>query len=164
MTGDGGCEATLAALAGHLTRRGWRLAAAESCTGGWIGKLCTDCDGSSAWFEASVVAYANSVKRTLLGVSGDTLARCGAVSREAVLEMVAGVFECVTEADVAVAVSGVAGPTGGTPGTPVGTVWFAWCARGAEPEARRMHFEGDRERVRRVAARFALAGLLEYLE
>ncbi len=160
---DGQFEKDLSRLAEWLETRGLRLAAAESCTGGWVGKLCSDCAGSSAWFEASIVTYSDETKQALLGVGADTLFRCGAVSEAVVLEMTAGLLARVAPADVAVAVSGIAGPFGGGAAKPVGTVWIAWRQRGAEPAARRFHFEGGRDAVRFDAARSALAGLLDYL-
>ncbi len=156
-------ESELSRLIQWLEARRLRLAAAESCTGGWVGKLCSDRPGSSAWFEASLVTYGNDAKRALLGVGAGTLSRCGAVSEEVVLEMTAGVLERVPAADVAVAVSGVAGPSGGTPDKPAGTVWIAWCRRGEAPAARCFHFAGGRDAVRFAAAQAALTGLLAYL-
>ena len=155
-------ETILTRLVECLKTRGLRLAAAESCTGGWVGKLCSDRPGSSAWFEASLVTYGNEAKRGLLGVAAGTLRRYGAVSEETVIEMSAGVLERTT-ADLAVAVSGIAGPSGGAPGRRVGDVWIAWRMRGADPVARRFHFEGGRDAVRLAAAHAALAGLLAHL-
>ena len=100
--------------------RGWRLAAAESCTGGWIAKVLTDVAGSSQWFDGGVVAYSNAAKTALLGVSSDVLAAHGAVSEETVRAMAEGARSRFS-ADLAVAVSGIAGPGGGTADKPVGT-------------------------------------------
>src|SRR5215469_3217637 len=106
---------------------GRRLATAESCTGGWVAKACTDVAGSSQWFECGFVTYSNAAKVRDLGVSEATLASHGAVSEPTVREMAAGALR-VSGADIAVAISGIAGPEGGTPTKPVGTVWFglAW--------------------------------------
>lgn len=157
-------EAVLTQLARQLKAQHLRLAAAESCTGGWVGKLCSDRAESSDWFEASVTTYSNEAKQALLGVAAATLSRHGAVSEEVVLEMTAGTLERLTRADVAVAVSGVAGPSGGTPEKPVGTVWIAWRRRGADAAAECFHFEGGRDEVRLRAARRALAGVLDCLD
>jgi len=141
-----------------LLAAGWRLATAESCTGGWVAKACTDVAGSSRWFECGFVTYSNSAKVRDLGVSEQTLAGHGAVSEATVREMAAGAVR-VSGADVAVAISGVAGPDGGTPGKPVGTVWFAIASgRGAEAAATAVlhRFEGDREAVRRRSVECAL--------
>ncbi|AHF04963.1 competence damage-inducible protein A [Marichromatium purpuratum 984] len=142
-----------------LRARGWQLATAESCTGGWVAKVMTDVAGSSAWFERGFITYSNDAKRELLGVSDDALERYGAVSERVVAEMVSGAL-ARSRADVAVAVSGIAGPGGGTVDKPVGTVWFAWGFPGEGPTARCLCFDGDREAVREQAVRAALLGLL----
>jgi nicotinamide-nucleotide amidase len=145
-----------------LQASGEVLATAESCTGGWIAKACTDLAGSSEWFESAAVTYSNRAKQTLLGVSAATLERHGAVSRECALEMVAGVLARF-EASVAVAVTGIAGPTGGTPDKPVGTVWIAWQRRGDEALAEVFRFGGDRDAVRRQTVAAALEGIRKIL-
>jgi nicotinamide-nucleotide amidase len=153
----------LAARLGEaLKRRGWRLAAAESCTGGWIAKLVTDVPGSSAWFDRGLVTYSDRAKQELLGVAAETLELYGAVSGETVRSMGEGAL-ARSAAQVALAVSGVAGPDGGTLAKPVGTVWFAWARTDADTESVQMRFDGDREAVRRQAAGFALTRLLELL-
>jgi len=150
-------------LAGHLLASGQRLVTAESCTGGWIAKVCTDLPGSSGWFLGGAVVYDNALKAGVLGVHPQTLAEAGAVSEAVVREMAAGALER-WGGDVAVAVSGVAGPDGGTPDKPVGTVWFAWGRRGADGLTIRTALEcfpGDRDAVRRQAVARALRGVLE---
>jgi nicotinamide-nucleotide amidase len=150
-------------LAARLLARSRRLVAAESCTGGWVAKACTDLPGSSGWFLGGVVSYSDELKTALLGVRPATLASHGAVSEPVVREMAAGALARLG-GDEAVAVSGIAGPEGGTPEKPVGTVWFAWARRtgqGVEVRAAGERFPGDRDAVRRAAVRRALAGLLE---
>jgi nicotinamide-nucleotide amidase len=150
-------------LAARLLARSRRLVTAESCTGGWIAKACTDFPGSSGWFLGGVVSYSDELKTALLGVRPETLASHGAVSEPVVREMAAGALARLG-GDEAVAVSGIAGPEGGTPEKPVGTVWFAWARRtgqGVEVRAAGERFPGDRDAVRRAAVRRALAGLLE---
>lgn len=100
------------------------VATAESCTGGKIASLITSVPGSSGWFRGSVVAYDNSIKTGVLGVSNETLRLYGAVSAETAGDMARGARRLMG-ADYAVAVTGIAGPTGGTPDKPVGTVWIA---------------------------------------
>ena len=151
--------ATVLELATCLQRRAWWLACAESCTGGGIAAALTDVAGSSAWFDRGFVSYSNLAKQDMLGVSPDTLAHCGAVSRETVTEMATGTL-ARSRAQLGVAVSGIAGPGGGTPDKPIGTVWIAW-ARGAEVWAAREHFEGDRAQVRAATVDAALKGLLD---
>ena len=155
--------ATLAMrVATTMQQHALMLAAAESCTGGWIAKTLTDLSGSSAWFEAGVVSYSNEAKMSLLGVRRETLERSGAVSEETALEMVSGALDRM-HADVAVAVTGIAGPTGGTPEKPVGTVWIGWRRRGGAARAQLFHFTGDREAVRRQTVAAALEGVLATL-
>lgn len=147
----------------RLHARGEQLATAESCTGGWIGKVLTDVAGSSAWFGWGVVSYANEAKATLLGVAPELIERHGAVSREVVVAMAEGALR-LSGAQHAVAVSGIAGPAGGLPGKPVGSVWFAWQRAGqVRASAECCRFPGDRETVRRASVRHALAHLLERL-
>lgn len=149
-------------IAEELLRRGERLATAESCTGGWVAKACTDLAGSSAWFECGFVTYSNFAKRDILGVSATTLESHGAVSGQTVQEMVAGVLanSC---AQWALAISGIAGPGGGSREKPVGTVWLGWAGPGGWQQARSFHFSGDRDAVRRQAVAAALDGLLDGL-
>lgn len=100
------------------------VSTAESCTGGKIASLITSVPGSSGWFRGSVVAYDNSIKTGVLGVSKETLRIYGAVSAETAGEMARGARRLMGT-DYAVAVTGIAGPTGGTADKPVGTVWMA---------------------------------------
>ena len=159
-------DESLGALAGQVADRllglGRRLVTAESCTGGWIGKACTDLPGSSRWFVGGAIVYANEAKAGLLGVDPALLATDGAVSEGAVRAMAAGALARLG-GDVSVAVSGVAGPDGGTPSKPVGTVWFAWGRRegdGIVVTSALERFAGDREAVRRLTVERALRGLL----
>lgn len=135
------------------------LMTAESCTGGWIAKICTDLPGSSGWFEQGFVTYSNRAKETMLGVSAETLSEHGAVSEAVVLEMAAGALEH-GNGNLAVAISGIAGPGGGTHFKPLGTVWIAWQQKGSAATARRFHFDGDRAAVRFQAVEAALEGLI----
>ena len=146
-----------------LLSRGWRLATAESCTGGGIAAALTDVAGSSQWFERGFVTYSNEAKQEMLGVSAETLASHGAVSEATVSEMVSGAL-AHSRAQVAVAVSGIAGPGGGTSDKPVGTVCLAWRMTGAEPVVRTEHFSGDRAAVRAQTVECALRGVLDVLE
>lgn len=102
------------------------LAAAESCTGGYVSAQITKIPGSSAYFWGSVVSYSNSVKVAQLGVKPETLAQYGAVSEETIRQMAEGVRKALGTT-IGIATSGIAGPGGGTPDKPVGTVWIA-CA------------------------------------
>ncbi|MGE4504258.1 MAG: CinA family protein [Desulfovibrionaceae bacterium] len=146
-------------LGKHMCERGWKLATAESCTGGLVAVRCTDVPGSSAWFAGSVVAYCNNIKLSLLGVAGDVLKRLGAVSREVAESMAEQVLTTIG-AHVSVAISGIAGPDGGTEDKPVGTVWIAWATYDEVMRSEVFHFEGDRAAIREQAARAAIEGLL----
>ncbi|TVO64942.1 CinA family protein [Denitromonas ohlonensis] len=156
-------DAQLDALArrtGHwLLERGWRLATAESCTGGWIAETVTAIAGSSDWFDSGWVTYSNAAKMRQLDVPASALDTFGAVSEPVVSAMVQGAL-AHSDAQVAIAVSGVAGPSGGRPGKPVGTVCIAWGWPDRPVRTTTFHFDGDREQVRRQAVIHALDGLL----
>lgn len=152
---------TLATLAGaRLKAKGLKLAAAESCTGGWVAQAVTSVPGSSGWFDRGFVTYSNEAKCEMLGVRPEALAVHGAVSEATARGMAAGAIGH-SGAGVALAVTGVAGPTGGSVEKPVGTVCFAWALRGGRVESETRRFEGDRESVRRQSVIRALQGLLE---
>jgi nicotinamide-nucleotide amidase len=137
-----------------LLARGWRVAVAESCTGGLIGGRLTDVPGSSAWFVGGVVAYANDVKVGTLGVPEALIARHGAVSEPVARAMAEGARRRL-DADVAVSVTGIAGPGGGTDTRPVGTVVIA-VATATGTGARTFSFPGDRAFIRAQAVMAAL--------
>jgi nicotinamide-nucleotide amidase len=135
-----------------------RLVTAESCTGGWIAKLCTDIPGSSDWFDCGFVCYSNAAKSRDLGVPEKLIESEGAVSDAVVRAMAEGALER-TGANVSMAVSGIAGPSGAVPGKPVGTVWFALAQKlvdRLECQGHLIQFEGDRDAVRRQAVEYAL--------
>lgn len=134
---------------------------AESCTGGLVAAALTEIAGSSAVLDRSYVTYSNEAKMQMLGVPEDIIDAFGAVSVACVYAMAQGALER-SEADVAVAISGIAGPDGGSEQKPVGTVVFARAVRGEErPEAESRLFENeDRAGVRAQAALCALELLL----
>ncbi|TVQ42896.1 MAG: CinA family protein [Wenzhouxiangella sp.] len=148
-----------AATAAELKAHGRMLATAESCTGGWIAKLCTDLAGSSVWFERGVVSYSNEAKQELLGVPAATIYRFGAVSEEVAAAMAAGIV-ARSRADYGISVSGIAGPGGGSPDKPVGTVCFGWALPDEVLETELHLFAGDRDGIRRATVATALQGLL----
>ncbi len=140
----------------HAAQR--RLVAAESCTGGWIAKLCTDIPGSSEWFDCGFVCYSNAAKSRDLGVPEKLIEAQGAVSDAVVRAMAEGAL-ARTGANVAIAVSGIAGPGGAVAGKPVGTVWFALARRvedRLECQGHLIQFGGNRDAVRRQAVQYAL--------
>lgn len=144
-----------------LKRNHQTIATAESCTGGRLAAMLNAHAGSSAFYYGSVVAYDNSVKKNVLGVSAGDLEQYGAVSEPVVRQMA----ECVRNllhTDFAIATSGIAGPDGGTPEKPVGTVWMAW----ATPQgtfAQCFHLGKLREQVVLRACNTALVYLLSYM-
>ena len=109
-----------------LRETGWRVATAESCTGGLISERLTRVSGASEVFDCGVCSYANSIKTKLLGVSEETLTVLGAVSAETAIQMAEGVKR-LSGADIAVSTTGIAGPTGGTDAKPVGLVYMGVC-------------------------------------
>ena len=109
-----------------------RIAVAESCTGGLVSAALTELPGSSDVFEAGYVTYSNASKISQLKISEDVVDTFGAVSVATAWAMARGAL-AASDADVAVAITGIAGPGGGTPSKPVGTVVFARAERGADP-------------------------------
>lgn len=148
-------------IASALARKVLYLSTAESCTGGLMGHILTNREGSSRWYNGGVVAYSNQLKMSFLGVREETLRDKGAVSQDCVREMARGItFACRTGAGIAV--SGVAGPGGGTEEKPVGTVWMAWKIRNQE-WTKEFSFSGDRLQVKEKSALYALAELRDWL-
>jgi len=142
------------AVAKSLKAQEATLGIAESCTGGMAGELITSESGASNFFRGSVVAYADEVKISVLGVKPETIADFGAVSEPTAREMAEGAKR-VCGSTVAVAITGIAGPAGGAPDKPVGTVCFAVCGPGTTRASTKL-FAGGRERVRVAAAYYAL--------
>ncbi len=150
---------TLAEFVGQaLKEQKKKLVTAESCTGGWIAQALTDVPGSSLWFDRGFVTYSNAAKIQMLSVKPKTLDCYGAVSVQTVTEMVAGAL-LHSDADVAIAVTGIAGPSGGTEEKPVGTVYIAWASKGQGSKILQQNFLGDREKIRRQTVIVALKGL-----
>ena len=135
--------------------RGWKLATAESCTGGLVTAALTDIAGSSDVVDRGFVTYSNEAKAEMLGVDPGLIASVGAVSGEVAAAMAAGALSA-SLADAAVSITGVAGPGGGSADKPVGTVWFGMARRDGTSRTVRCHFGGDRRTVRLASARQAL--------
>jgi nicotinamide-nucleotide amidase len=155
-----GLDELSAAVGAALSARGWMMATAESCTGGGIATAVTATAGSSAWFDRGFVTYSNAAKTEMLGVAPATLATCGAVSEATVLEMARGAL-ARSQAQVAVAVSGIAGPGGGSSEKPVGLVCLAWATVDQPAQAVTRHFAGDRAAIRLQTVIAALHGVIE---
>lgn len=141
-------------LGDQLRERNRTIASAESATGGLIGHRLTGVSGSSDYFTGSVVAYANAVKRSILGVGADVLDAYGAVSEPVAVQMAEGVKDRL-DVDVGIATTGVAGPRGGTPEKPVGTVWLGY-ADDQRSRAVQQQFVEDRSLNKALFASAAL--------
>ena len=150
------------ALVSELLAAGKTASTAESCTGGWIAKVCTDLAGSSHWFERGIVSYSNAAKSELLQVGQHVLEQHGAVSRETAEAMALGVL-AASRAQLSLAVTGIAGPDGGTDDKPVGSVWFAWAGDG-QCRSELRQFNGSREQVRLQTVEYALLGLDRFVD
>jgi len=138
--------------------KNFSIGTAESCTGGAIAKTISSVPGSSKYFRGSIVAYAEDIKTSILGVNPEIIKKHGIVSEEVVLEMAKGCIK-VLSVDFAVSTSGIAGPGGGTAAIPVGTVCISVVGPGFS-EAWTRYFEGDRMEVVEAAT----SACLSYLE
>jgi nicotinamide-nucleotide amidase len=159
MSRSGGVYAVPAEFIALLTERKLKVATAESCTGGLIAAMLTEVPGSSMVVDRGFVTYSNEAKTEMLGVEPDLIQRVGAVSAEVATAMVEGAI-ARSDADLAVAVTGIAGPDGGSPEKPVGLVYLAAMRRGGTPVLAEHRF-GDigRAKVRLATVREALAML-----
>ena len=135
-----------------------KIATAESCTGGWIAQIITEVSGSSTWFDRGFVTYSNAAKMQMLGVKPETLDKYGAVSAQTATEMVNGAL-AYSDADCAIAVTGIAGPDGGTAQKPVGTVFIAWAYKNQEVKVVKKKLTGNRHQIRRQTVKIALLGV-----
>ena len=151
-----------AELGNRLLARGWMLATAESCTGGWVGQLLTSLPGSSQWSERGFITYANAAKVEMLGVPEETLATHGAVSEQTAAAMAAGALKH-SHAQATLAISGIAGPGGGTPQKPVGLVCYGWALEDGTVMSSTCRLDGDREEIRSRAVAAALRGLIDLI-
>ncbi len=142
-------------LGNFLIQTHTRLVTAESCTGGWLAQCITDIAGSSAWFDRGFITYSNASKSDMLGVQSDTIEKFGAVSTEVARQMLQGALDN-SQADYAIAITGIAGPTGGTTQKPVGTVYIGWQKKTEPAVVTLEHFSGDRQDIRRQAVYKAL--------
>ena len=159
-------DKTVLALAGEvavlLIDKKITVAVAESCTGGALCQALTEIPGSSTWFDRGFVTYSNQAKVEMLGVSPVLLEQYGAVSFETARAMVEGVHGR-SNAELAIAITGIAGPTGGTAQKPVGTVFFGIGQKGQAVKIDKRRFKGDRSEVRARSVEFVLKALLKTL-
>jgi nicotinamide-nucleotide amidase len=152
------------ALISAFSERRLMVATAESCTGGLIVGALTEVSGSSSVVDRGFVTYSNDAKIQMLGVDPATLAAHGAVSRQTAVEMARGALSH-SQADIAIAVTGIAGPSGGTDEKPVGLVHLAAASRGGAVRHREMRYgEIGRDAIRLATVRTALDMLAEAAE
>jgi nicotinamide-nucleotide amidase len=145
-----------------LLEHSCRVATAESCTGGWLGKRLVDVAGSSAYYVGGWVCYTNALKVAQLGVSEELLNRCGAVSVPVAAAMAEGA-RARCDADLALSITGIAGPDGGGPDKPVGTVFIGLAGAQAPTQVRHFQFVGDRAAIRDRSVKSALQMLRFHL-
>ena len=146
----------LGAIGSRLVGRGWKLATAESCTGGLVAHWITAQAGCSAWYQGGVVAYANATKMALLGVPAALLEAHGAVSQAVAVAMARGACRAIPGTDLAVGITGIAGPDGGTEGKPVGCVYVALACVGGSCDVRRLSLVGSRAEIQIAAGKVSL--------
>jgi nicotinamide-nucleotide amidase len=157
------------AVALTLISRGWKIALAESCTGGLVCATLTDLEGSSDWLERGYITYSNAAKSECLDVLAEMIDSFGAVSEPVAKAMAEGALRNAN-VNAAISITGIAGPTGGSPEKPVGTVCFAWAIKESigndviNTATLTKHFNGDRQIVREQARDFALSQFLELLK
>jgi nicotinamide-nucleotide amidase len=152
-------------LAQTLLAKGFKIALAESCTGGLLAAQLTSLAGSSDWFERGFVTYSNQAKEETIGVPKEVIERYGAVSEEVARAMAEGVLNH-SLAQISAAITGIAGPGGGSANKPVGMVCFAWGMQvddQIQTRSQTKQFSGDRQSIREQACVYAIESLLEQL-
>ena len=158
---------TIKTLAEILKSKDWKIAAAESCTGGMVSAALTQLAGSSDWFERGYITYSNLAKSECLGVPESLIEAFGAVSEPVAKAMAEGAQRNAA-VNAAISITGIAGPSGGTAEKPVGTVCFAWAIQNDAGDNRvlskTLHFTGDRQAVRQQACDYVLEELAKLLE
>jgi PncC family amidohydrolase len=153
---DSELEAAARRLGQALVKRGWQMAAAESCTGGLVGHVITQIPKSSDHFLGGIVSYSNAVKDDLLGVSQALIDEVGAVSAEVAEGMAEGALRAFPVARVAVSVTGIAGPDGGSDEKPVGLTYVGAVIRDGRAVVERHQWPFDRSGNKRASALAAL--------
>lgn len=155
-------DETISIVVGKLLKeKGAMVATAESCTGGLIGNMITEVSGSSVYYKGGIIAYSNELKERLLGVRYETLEQYGAVSEETAIEMAQGCMDA-TDADYAIATTGISGPTGATEEKPLGLVYVAIASRD-EVVCNRYVFTTTRQQHQQRTANQALFDLYKQL-
>ena len=151
-------HASLRALSATLIARQWKLAVAESCTGGMLSENITSLAGSSEWFDCGFITYSNAAKTKLLEVNTSLIEAHGAVSEAVAIAMAEGAL-ANSQSQLSIAITGIAGPSGGSVEKPVGTVCFAWASDTHATLSSTRHFAGDRQQIREQAVLAAIDGL-----
>ncbi len=146
-------------LGNVLIKKHFRIALAESCTGGLVCQHLTNIPGSSVWFDRGFITYSNESKIELLKVNQNTLLKFGAVSEEVASEMALGALN-ESQAQIALSITGIAGPSGGSIDKPVGTVFFAIAHQNKIIFNASKVFPGSRENIRESSCLFALNQVL----
>ena len=155
-------QALEAIVGARLIARGWRVAVAESCTGGLVSSRLTDVPGSSAYMDRGVVCYSNRAKTDLAGVPAPLIEEHGAVSEPVAIAMAAGI-RLRAGVEVGLGITGIAGPSGGSDVKPVGTVVVAAVFPGGQ-EVRTRRYLGDRAQIKFQSSQAALDLLRRHLE
>ena len=150
-------------IATLLQSQGKTVSVAEADTCGLIGYLLSTVPGASRYFPGGVIAYSNSVKRKVLGLPEEVLARAGSVSKDVALEMARRVRELI-DTDVGVSCTGIAGPTGGTPQMPIGLFYIALAARNGTELWEEVRFQENRDGNKRQTAQAVLDLLGRHLQ
>ncbi|MEA3306184.1 MAG: CinA family protein [Elusimicrobiota bacterium] len=138
------------------------LSAVESCTGGLISKMITEVPGSSSYFKGGLTAYSNEVKVNVLGIKKKTLTSFGAVSPQCAFEMAERAIK-IFKTDFAVSTTGIAGPGGASAKKPIGMVYFGLAHNGKTKTYKKI-FKGNRNRIQKEAAHFALNLLIKNIK
>lgn len=145
-----------------LIQKGYKIATAESCTGGMLASTIVNVPMASKVIDESIVTYANEAKIKYCGVMPETIKKLGVVSEEVAAQMAKGIAESAG-ANIGVGVSGIAGPSGGTTTKPVGMVCFGFCVNG-KVQTITKYFKGSRTAVRKKSTKFAIDYLLKILK
>ena len=158
---------TVKTLAEILLSKNWKMAAAESCTGGLVCANLTELAGSSEWFERGYITYSNEAKEECLGVPSELIESFGAVSEQVAKAMAEGA-QANSGVNTAISITGIAGPSGGSVDKPVGTVCFGWAIQSDAGEKRlltkTLYFDGDRQAIREQACHYVLSELAKLLK
>lgn len=156
------CHEIAGELIKALHQRSWTIATAESCTGGMIAESLTAISGASEVFGFGWVSYANEAKTAMLGVDEQLFEQEGAVSQQVVQAMAEGALHH-SQANIAIAVSGIAGPSGGSLEKPIGTVWVAWSFKGGITQSEKLLHPASREEFRQFITQYALSKALLFV-